>query len=98
MSAIRKGYTFLEVLLCLCIISTMLLVSLRMSGKLHLEHYYYLNDYVLKQSEAILNRETVSYEKGVRFNSMGHVNQGRTIDFHHHQVIVHLGNGYATLE
>ena len=88
----------LEILAGLCVISAMVLVSAGNVSRTDLSHYCYLNEYVLKQSEAMLNRKPVTYEKGVSFNSMGHVNQGRTIDFLRHRVIVHLGNGYASLE
>ena len=88
----------IEILAGLCVISALALISAGNVSKTDLSHYGYLNEYVLKQSEAMLERKTVTFEKGVSFNSMGHVNQGRTIDFLRHQVIVHLGNGYASLE
>ena len=88
----------LEVLAGICVIAAMALISAGNVSKTDLSHYSYLNEYVLKQSEAMKYRKPVTYEKGVSFNSMGHVNQGRTIDFLRHKVIVHLGNGYASLE
>lgn len=87
-----------EILAGLCIITAMALISAGNVSKTDLSYYSYLNEYVQKQSEAMRDRKAVNYEKGVSFNSMGHVNQGRTIDFLRHQVIVHLGNGYASLE
>ena len=86
----------IEMLVCMCIISAFLLVSISNTKNLNLDHYYFLNDYVLTQSEAIKNKEDTNYKKGIYFNSMGHVNQAKTIDFYNHKVIVHLGNGYAT--
>ena len=88
----------LEILAGLCIIAALALISFGSVSKTDLSYYSYLNEYVLKQSEAMRDRKPVRYEKGVSFNSMGHVNQGRTIDFLRHKVIVHLGNGYVSLE
>ena len=88
----------LEMLAVLFIIASFSLISLKKYYRLDLEAYYYLNDYLHEQAEAMLNRQSVVYEKGVSFNEMGHVNLGRTIPFGKHQVVVHLGNGYATIE
>ena len=94
----KKGFSMLEMLACLCLISALTLLSVINTSNLNLEHYSYLNNYELKQSEAILNNQEVSVGKGVYFNSMGHINQARTIEFKNHRVILHLGNGYATYE
>lgn len=88
----------LQVLAGLCVVAAMALISFGSVSKTDLSYYSYLNEYVLKQSQAMRDRKPVTYDKGVSFNSMGHVNQGRTIDFQRHKVIVHLGNGYASLE
>lgn len=94
----QKGFSMLEMLVCLIIISGLMLVSLRNTNNINLDHYYFLNEYALKQSEAMLNKEDESIGNGVSFNSMGRVNQARTIEFNNHKVIIHLGNGYATCE
>lgn len=86
----------LEMLICIVIISTLMILAISNTNDLNLDHYYFLNEYLLSQSEAILKKTNVSIGKGVSFNNMGHVNQARTIDFKNHQIIVHLGNGYAT--
>ncbi len=93
----EKGYSILEMLAVLFIIASLSLISLRKHSHLDLEAYYYLNDYLCTQAKAMLQRQPVSYENGVSFNEMGHVNLGRTISFDRHEVIVHLGNGYATI-
>lgn len=92
----KSGFSMLEMLACMCIVSAFMLISLASFNELNLEHYYFLNDYLYSQSKAILNRESVSVGKGLYFNSMGHINQAKTIDFINHKVIVHLGTGYAT--
>jgi prepilin-type N-terminal cleavage/methylation domain-containing protein len=94
----NKGYTILEMLICMCIISLLLFVSLRNNKGINLEHYEFMNKYLLTQSQAILDKEDKVLEKGVYFYPMGKVNQARTIEFNNHKVIIHLGNGYITYE
>lgn len=94
----RKGFSMLEMLACLIIISAFMLVSISNTNKLNLEHYEFLNKYELSQSQAILNREETSVGYGLHLNNMGHINQAKTIEFANHSVILHLGNGYATVE
>lgn len=88
----------MEMLLCMIIMSSFMVLSLRSVKELDLDHYYFLNDYLKKQSEAIRYKRSVSLGKGVEFNSMGHVNQGRTINYSNHSIIIHLGNGYVTVK
>lgn len=94
----EKGFSMLEMLVCMRILSAFSVVTLTNTNKLNLEHYEFLNDYCLKQSEAMKDNESKEVSKGVYFNGMGHVNQARTIDFFNHKVIIHLGNGYATYQ
>lgn len=94
----RKGFSMLEMLACMCIISAFMLISLANTNKLNLQHYDFLNEYLYSQSKAILNKESVSVGNGLYFNNMGHINQAKTIEFFNHKVIVHLGTGYATTD
>ena len=64
---------------------------------LNLDHYYYMNEYLETLCESLTEKKTSSYKGGIFFNCMGHVYQGKTVDFGRHEVIVHLGNGYATI-
>lgn len=86
----------IEILLCLLIISLTGSLSLRNITISDYEHYYFMNDYLYTQSLAMKNREHSDYDKGITFNSMGHVFQAETITIGNHQVIIHLGNGYVT--
>lgn len=95
---IKKGYSLLEMLICLTVISCLLLISLRNVHSLDLEHYSFLNEYLIKQSEAILYKNNVDVSGNIYFNSMGHVNMARTVDKGKHKVIIHLGNGYVTYD
>lgn len=94
----KNGFSMLEMLICICLISTLMLLTISNTNNLNLDHYYFLNDYLLSQSKAILRKDDLSIGKGITFNSMGHINQARTIEFGNHKAILHLGNGYATKE
>ena len=94
----KKGFSMLEMLACMCIISTLMILTISNTSNIDLDHYQFLNDYLYDQSLAIYNRQQVNVGSGIYFNSMGHVNQARTIDFKNHSVIIHLGSGYATIK
>ena len=85
-------------LISTCIITSLGLLFLNINQSINLEHYSFMNDYLLSQSKIMLKKESEVYQKGIRFNSMGHINQARTIDYRRHKVIIHLGNGYVTYE
>ncbi len=86
----------MELLIVLFIISTMSLLAVNHHHSVETGHFDFLNRYLLTQSEAILGRKSETCAGGVWFNEMGHVNMGRTISFGRHEVVIHLGNGYAT--
>ena len=93
----NRGFTLLEMLLVMCILISLSVISLSRNSDLELEHLYYLNDYLYEQSNAMTKRTNTAFSKGISFNSMGHVNRAMTIEFKRHSVVVHLGNGYATI-
>lgn len=94
----KKGFSMLEMLICMVMLSSLVLLTLNNTNSLNLDYCYFLNDYLYLQSEALLKRHDVTVDKGIYFNNMGHVNQAKTIDFTNHKVIIHLGSGYATKE
>ena len=94
----RKGFTLPELLLTIIIFAAAVLLTSAGSAHPDLQHLYFMDDYLLRQSEAMSQRISCFYEKGITFNSMGHVNMGKTLHFGSHEIIVHLGNGYATLQ
>lgn len=54
---------------------------------------YFINDYLLKQSESIINHEQVDLDYGLYFNNLGHINQGRTININDSEIVITIGNG-----
>jgi len=97
-SSTEKGFTIMELLIGMMIVCGVSLIALSFDPAMNLDHYYYMNEYLETLSESLTQKRTNSFKGGVFFNSMGHVYQGKTIDFGRHQVIVHLGNGYATIK
>ena len=93
-----KGFTLLEMLLSLFVITGMLLLNISRHSTLHLDHYYFASDCLYIQSQAMIERSGQYAGNNVNFNSMGHVDLARTIDFGQHKVIVHLGNGYVFVQ
>lgn len=94
----KKGYALLETLITLLIITIMLSFSLNKVTNLEVDHFYFMNDYCLKQSEALLNHQYTNIDNGISFNEMGHVNAGKTINIDNHKIVIHLGNGYFVYE
>ena len=88
----------IEMLAGLLILAAATLLAVHRYSSADLEHYYFMHRYLLLQSECLKNRESQYFEEGISFNSMGHVNQGRTVSIGKHKVIVHLGNGYLSYE
>lgn len=95
---IKKGFSLLEILLTLVIVSSMLVLTLPFYSDLDLKHLYFLNDYLLKQKDSLISHERNDVDYGITFNENGRVNQAKTIDINSHKLIVHLGNGYITYE
>ncbi len=84
-------------LVALLLIGAMSLISLRMESYRLPDHYYFLNDYALSQSEAIKEKRGLVFSDGISFNPMGHINMARTIDFGKKKVTLNLGSGYALI-
>lgn len=100
---IKKGFTLIEMVLTLMIISSLLVVSLKRETKLNLKWISFSNEYLTKQVDSLCNKrenELNDYIDNyyVHFNEMGRVNKAQTINFNNKKVIIHLGNGYLTNE
>lgn len=98
MLSTEKGFSLWEMLVCILFLSLMCLVTLRFKGYKAPDHYYFLNEYMLAQSEAIKEKQGSSFEKGIYFNSMGHINMARTVEFENQKVTLNLGTGYALIK
>ncbi|MDO4197736.1 MAG: hypothetical protein Q4D13_01940 [Erysipelotrichaceae bacterium] len=87
-----------ELLVLLIFVMAATVLSLSNYHELNMEHYYFMNEYLLNQSISINEYTDIPMDHNVYFNSMGRVRNGDTIHFDTHSVIVHLGNGYITYE
>ncbi|MBQ6334096.1 MAG: prepilin-type N-terminal cleavage/methylation domain-containing protein [Erysipelotrichaceae bacterium] len=97
-SSTEKGFSLLEMLVGLLLISSMLVLSISHVNKPQAEQYYFLNGYLLAQSQAISEKRVVTYEKGISFNSMGHIDLARTVEFGYHVYTLNLGSGYVLVK
>ena len=94
----KKGFSVLELILVLIISMAVSVLTISNGKSLNMEHYYFMNDYLLKQSDSMRSCSHSSIDKNVGFNSMGRTSNAQTINFPKRKVIVHLGNGYITCE
>ena len=88
----------LEMLICLMMIASLSLLVLSFHGYQVPEHYYFLNDLMLSQSEALLQRREQTFQNGIRYNSMGHIDMARTLEFGKQKITLNLGSGYALVK
>lgn len=95
----NKAYSLLSMMLILMIISSFLLLSLNMFKDFDGSHLIFINNYLAKQTDSLVNRKE-NYIDGTsnRFNENGHVAKAESIELGRHKVIIHLGNGYLTYE
>lgn len=95
----NKGFTLLEMLLVVMILSSLALLTLNNFKDLNNDHLLFMNEYLKTQDEALTRKEELSLqEHGIFFYKSGRVNQARTININNHKIIIHLGNGYLTYE
>ena len=97
----KKGFTLLEVLLTLLIVSSLFLLTLTRTTKTNLDWIEVSNEYLKNLSCSLTRKEenALEYEgKYIRFNEMGRVNKAQTINIGNKNIVIHLGNGYLTHE
>lgn len=95
----NKGFTLLEMLLVVMMLSSLALLTLNNFKDLNNDHLLFMNEYFKAQDGALTKREETSLsEHGIFFYKSGRVNQARTLNINNHKVIIHLGNGYLTYE
>ena len=100
---IKKGFSLLEVLLTLVVISSLLVISLSAFNKPNLDYLSFMNEYLKVQTDSIVNREgseinSIHTKEHIHFNANGNVNGGRTVNISNRSIVIHIGNGYITYE
>jgi len=94
---LNKGFTILELCVVIIIMSIMTLIYLPFSNFYENEEYSFPDEYLLKQSEALMKSDDTYYVldngKEIFFNEKGNVRQAFTIDFDHQTIVVELGGG-----
>ncbi|MBR3227061.1 MAG: prepilin-type N-terminal cleavage/methylation domain-containing protein [Erysipelotrichaceae bacterium] len=95
----NRGFTLLEMLLGMMLLASLTVLVLGIFKEPDTEHLFFMNTYLERQCEALVNRRAVSLDDHpMSFYPGGRVDQARTVDFGDHKVIIHLGNGYLTYE
>ena len=93
-----RGFLMLESLACLFLVTIISIICLGLFKARDYSHLEFANQYLKLQTESFALKERNSFEYGVSFNSMGHVNKGNSIAFGKRKVVIHLGNGFITIE
>lgn len=95
----NKGFTMLNVLLTLMVMTSMLTLVLKNSSEPDTEYLSFINKYLEVQNLALTSyEETDLGEENITFNKLGHINRAKTIRKGNHNIIAHIGNGYLTYE
>ncbi len=95
----NKGFSLLEMLLTMMLISSLSLLALKNYSFIDLSHLDFLNDYLISQNEALTNRQTIALNNhDIYFYPSGRVNRANTIKINNHKIIIHLGNGHIAYE
>lgn len=98
----KKAYGLVSLLVVCVIMSCLSILTLNNFNGVNLDKYYFIDDYLLKQSLAIANNDVEylnnNYGRNIYFNNDGKVNMGQTITFNNGKVVIHIGNGYLTYE
>ena len=94
----NKGFSLLEMLVSLFIVTSFMLLVLNQYIDIDYKHYYFMNDYLYKQSNAMKNNKKEYIDYGIYFNGSGHVNMAKSINIGKHKLIIHLATGYISCE
>lgn len=97
----KKAFVLLEMVVVVFIIAIFTSISFTSFPKNDYAHYYFMDEYLKAQSEALVNNEARQLESDydfqkvapIRFTADGTVNMAQTLIFDFAKVIIHLGNG-----
>ncbi|MCI5774571.1 MAG: type II secretion system GspH family protein [Erysipelotrichaceae bacterium] len=96
----KRGFTMLEMVICLMIISIISLLGLNFKELKIKDYHQFIYDYWLAQLASMLNRENVNVDmQGCNFsfpayfNSKGNINMAQTIECDGKQITIQLGPG-----
>lgn len=90
----RKGFTLLECLLVIYILSVFSLLILNYHpAHQEKEVNVFLNKYLCLQTKALTHYQHLKLLPNITFNEKGHVNLARTLMFGKHKLKIYLGSG-----
>ena len=92
----KKGFTLLELLICLTVVSTLSVLALSYYRPVSFDAEQFVLYALSLKTKAMLHRETQTKKIGkieAEYNLYGHPAYSNTYHFHHNDVIVHIGWG-----
>lgn len=97
--SLNKGYTLIEMLVVLALISIFSLLTLNKSLDIDEAYYEFFDEYNLYKSIALKDSNKTYYDYDIYFNEDANVNRARTITFDNGKsIIVELGFGVLKYE
>ena len=98
-----KGFALVELLVVMMIIASLSVVSLSFYVQPDYEYLHMANKLVELSSDCLINKKNAELtgfysHYPIRFNSNGNINMAQTVEFDGHNVVIHLGNGYFTID
>jgi len=99
----NKGFTLLDCLLIMFIISMISVISISHIKVLEFNEKYFISDYLTKQVDSLINKQTTYYvnkysKYPIYFNEKGNVNMAQTVYVDNHKIIIFLGSGCLRYE
>lgn len=95
----NKGFTLIDILVVLFIVSSLSLVTISKYSAPDFLYIYLTNDILRDHVNSLVNkRESLVNEYGYYFNENGNINKAQTIHLKNKDIILHLGNGYLVYE
>ena len=98
-----KGFALVELLIVMMTIASLSVVSLSFYVQPDYEYLLMANELVELSSDCLINKKNAELagfysQYPIRFNSKGNINMAQTVEFDGHNVVIHLGNGYFTID
>lgn len=95
----KNGFTLLEMLLTLMIISSLFVLSINSISLSSQNYHYFISDYLYNQALALSSYERVDFNnnysnKEIHFNEKGSVNQGQSFNIDNKLIVIRpaIGN------
>ena len=101
----NKGFTMIEMLIVLAMISLFTTIALPLFNPISVTEYEFVYDYLIKQASSMVSytqteyttKQGIWHNYAIRFNSRGHINRAQTVTIEknkaYKEYIIELGGG-----